>query len=53
LVSAGEVVKTVKMKVPRSTATAAVATLLLSSTTVATNNPLTADKLEADIKTEE
>jgi aminopeptidase Y len=53
LVSAGEAIKTVKMKVPRSTATAAVATLLLSSTTVATNNPLTADKLEADIKTEE
>jgi hypothetical protein len=38
------------MKLPR---TAAAATLLLSSTAVATNNPLTPDKLEADIKTEE
>ncbi|KAK4032895.1 peptidase-like protein [Parachaetomium inaequale] len=38
------------MKLPR---TAAAATLLLSSTTIATNNPLTPDKLEADIKTEE
>ncbi|KAK3899164.1 peptidase-like protein [Staphylotrichum tortipilum] len=37
------------MKIPRSAA----ATLLLWSTATATENPLTADKLEADIKTEE
>ncbi len=37
------------MKIPRSAA----ATLLLWSTTTATENPLTPDKLEADIKTEE
>lgn len=37
------------MKITRSAA----ATLLLWSTAAATENPLTADKLEADIKTEE
>lgn len=40
---------TMKLQLPRTAAAA----LLLATTAVATNNILTADKLEADIKTSE